>query len=57
MKFYKPAVKRGLCLQVVSPTPSSVLDQVQQEIEDLLTEFSSIFAVPFGLPPLRGHEY
>jgi len=57
MKFFKPTVKRGLCLQVVSPTPSSVLDQVQQEIEDLLTEFSSIFAIPFGLPPLRGHEY
>ena len=57
MKFFKPTIKKGLCLQVVSPNPSSVSDQVQPEIEDLLTEFSSVFAVPSSLPHLRGHEH
>ena len=52
-KFFKPVVKKGLCLQVISSIP----EQVQPEIEDLLTEFSAIFAVPPGLPPLRGHEH
>ena len=37
VKFFKPAVKRGLCLQVLSPTPASVPVQIQLEIEDLLT--------------------
>ena len=57
MKFFKPVVKRGLCLQVVFPIPSSVSNQIQPEIEDLLTEFSAIFAVPSGLLPLKGHEH
>ena len=57
MKFFKPTVKRGLCLQVVSPTPFSISDQVQPEIDDLLTEFIPVFAVPSSLPPLRGYEY
>ena len=57
MKFFKPTVKRGLCLQVLSPNSSSVSEQIQPEIEDLLTGFSSVFAIPSGLPPLRGHKH
>ena len=57
MKFFKPVVKRGLGLQVSSSTPNLVSMQVQPEMEDLLTEFSSVFAVPSSLAPLRGHEH
>lgn len=56
-QFFKPTVKKGLVLQILSC--SSPLPAVQQcsAIDDLLLEFAKVFEVPVGLPPLRGHEH
>ena len=56
-KFFKPTVKKGLVLQIVSC--SSPLPAVQQcsVIADLLREFAKVFEVPIGLPPLKRHEH
>jgi len=32
-KFFKPAVNRGLCLQVISPVPSSVPNKFSQRLK------------------------
>lgn len=31
--------------------------QVNPELDDILTEFSNVFLMPAGLPPLREHEH
>lgn len=55
-QFFRPAVNKGLILQITSevsadkPVQHSVLDQ-------LLEEFGKVFEVPIGLPPLRNHEH
>ena len=57
VQFFKPIVKKGLCLQILSTTTASVPGQSQPAIKGLLTEFSKVFELPTGLPPLRGHEH
>ena len=56
-KFFKPSVKKGLCLQILSTVAATVLGQSQAVIEELLIEFGKVFELSTGLPPLRGHEH
>ena len=56
-KFFKPSVKKGLCLQILSTAAATVLGQSQAVIEELLIEFGKVFELSTGLPPLRGHEH
>ena len=56
-KFFKPSMKKGLCLQILSTIAASVLGQSQAAIEELLTEFGKVFELPTSLPPLRGHKH
>ena len=56
-KFFKPSMKKGLWLQILSTVAASVPGQSQVAIEGLLTEFGKVFELPTGLPPLRGHKH
>ena len=56
-QFFKPVIKKGLLLQIIScPTPSTPMQQ-HGAITELLQEFNKVFEVPAALPPLRGHEH
>ena len=56
-QFFKPVIKKGLLLQIIScPTPSTLVQQ-HGAITELLQEFNKVFEVPAALPPLRGHEH
>ena len=55
-KFFKPSMKKGLCLQILSIAAATILGQSQAVIEELLIEFGKVFELSTGLPPLRGHE-
>ena len=56
-QFFKPVIKKGLLLQIIScPTPSTPVQQ-HGAITELLNEFNKVFEVPTALPPLRGHEH
>ena len=56
-KFFKPSMKKGLCLQILSIAAATILGQSQAVIEELLIEFGKVFELSTGLPPLRGHEH
>ena len=57
--FFRQPVRKGILLQVVSlgSSTSTSKHQCDPLIEELLTEFASIFETPCGLPPSRGHEH
>ena len=56
-QFFKPVIKKGLLLQIIScPTPSTPVQQ-HKAITELLDEFNKVFEVTTALPPLRGHEH
>ena len=58
IQFFKPPVKKGLLLQIPSSAvtcPSA--SHCTPEIEALLTEFTTVFETPTGLPPCRGFEH
>ena len=56
-QFFKPVIKKGLLLQIISyHTPSTPVQQ-HGAITKLLNEFNKVFEVPIALPPLRGHEH
>ena len=58
IQFFKPPAKKGLLLQIASSVvtcPST--SHCTPEIEALLTEFTTVFETPTGLPPCRGFEH
>ena len=56
-QFFKPPMKKGLILQMVSLGFAVSFGYCILEIEALLTKFASIFETPTGLPPSRGHKH
>ena len=51
-------MRKGILLQIVSLGAAASYDQhCDPAIEELLSEFASVFATPSGLPPCRGHEH
>ena len=57
-QFFKQPVRKGILLQIVSLGSVTTSSQpCDPAIEQLLSEFASVFATPTGLPPCRGHEY
>ena len=56
-RFFKPIVKKGFVLQIVSCSSPLLAVQQCSAIADLLREFAKVFEVPIGLPPLKGHEH
>lgn len=55
--IFKPTVKKGLVLQIVSSSSPLLAVQQCSAVDDLLLEFAKVFEVPVGLLPLRGHEH
>ena len=57
-QFFKKPVRKGILYQIVSLGAAASYDQYcDLAIEELLSEFASVFATPIGLPPCRGHEH
>lgn len=50
--------KKGVLLQLIEQTPQTQTPTCTLEpIEHLLNLYPDIFAIPFGLPPPRSHDY
>ena len=56
-QFFRPLVKKGLVLQIVSCSFPLPLVQQSSAITNLLLEFKQVFDIPIGLPPIRAHEH
>ena len=56
-QFFRPLVKKGLVLQIVSCSSPLPLVQQSSAITNLLLEFKQVFDIPIGLPPIRAHEH
>lgn len=56
-QFFRPTVKKGLVLQIISCTPPLPFVLQYPAINDLLSKSTKFFKVLVGLPPLRGHEH
>ena len=56
-KLFNGSTRKGLVLQITTAAPVS-FDQPHfpPVLADLMNDFSTIFAVPTGLPPIRDHE-
>ena len=56
-KHFSGSTRKGLVLQITATYfVASVQSHLPPELAALLGEFSKVFAVPTGLPPIRGHE-
>ena len=57
-KLFNGSTRKGLVLQIttIAPVPSDQ-PHFPPILVNLLGEFSKVFAVPTGLPPIRGHEH
>ena len=57
-KLFSGSRRKGLVLQITTINPfSSVQPHLSPVLADLLSEFSKVFVVPIGLPPIIGHEH
>nr|XP_023922229.1 uncharacterized protein LOC112033677 [Quercus suber] len=57
-KLFSESTRKGLVLQITAINPfSSVQPHLSLVLANLLGEFSKVFAVPTGLPPMRGHKH
>ena len=57
-KLFGGSTKKGLVLQINAiDYVASVQSPLPPELAALLGEFSQVFVVPTGLPPIRGHEH
>ena len=58
MQFFKPPVKKGLLLQISSSTATCTsVSHCRPEIEAFLSDFTTVFETPTGLPPCKGFEH
>ena len=59
-KFLSGSERKGLVLHI-SAFPTAAVAIVQSQLPEvlaaLLVEFTEVFVVPTGLPPVRGHEH
>ena len=57
-KLFGGLTKKGLVLQINAiDYVASIQSPLPLELAALLGEFSQVFVVPIGLPPIRGHEH
>ena len=57
-KFFGGSTRKGLVLQInATDSVASIQSPLPPELAALLGEFSQVFVVPTGLPPIRGHEH
>ena len=58
IQFFKPLVKKGLLLQIASSAATCTsVSHCPPKIEALLSDFTTVFETPTGLPPCRGFEH
>ena len=57
-KLFSGSTRKGLVLQITTAAPvSSDQPHFPPVLVDFMNEFSMVFVVPNGLPPIRGHEH
>ena len=56
-KFFRPPVKKGLVLQIVSCSSPLPLVQQSSAITNILLEFKQVFDMRISLPLIKAHEH
>ena len=57
-RFLSGSTRKGLVLQLSPPNSTTAIQpQIPSALSNLLNDFSKVFEVPSGLPPIKGHEY
>ena len=57
-KLFSGSTRKGLVLQITATNPVLfVQPHLPPMLANLLSEFSKVFAVPIGLPLIKGHEH
>ena len=57
-RFFTGSARKGLVLQITDVKPAAAVhSQLPAALSDLLDEYSKVFEMPSGLPPVRGHEH